>query len=331
MITLFEGSTADEVWQKALNRFHSETETRLQASRAGMTRELLHCCFSIGNPRERWVVTRQPALNLPFALAEIIWIMSGRNDSAFLTYWNSQLPKYAGAGPIYHGAYGYRLRRGFGIDQLERAYHALRQNPDSRQVVLQIWNPNLDLPNVDGTPTSPDTPCNIQSLLKIRDKKLEWVQIVRSNDLFRGVPYNFVQFTTIQEIMAGWLGVELGSYHHFSDSLHCYTADSVKMHAQSDCVVGANTDFLCTDFQTSKTIFNELACRVEQMPNVHQALLEQVSTSRSLVDWGQNLLYIMGAETARRKEWHNLSGDLQSRCNNPVLSQLYCRWRDRLE
>lgn len=331
MVTLFEGGTANEAWQQSFNRFQSEIGTHPQPSRGGMTREILHCCYSIADPRQRWVVARQPAINLPFAIAEIIWIMSGRNDSAFLAYWNSQLTKYAGAGPTYHGAYGYRLRHEFGIDQLERAYYALRHNPDSRQVVLQIWNPNLDLPNVDGGAASPDIPCNIQSILKIRDQKLEWVQILRSNDLFRGVPYNFVQFTTIQEIMAGWLGVELGSYCHFSDSLHFYTADAVEMKAQSDCVVEANTDFLCADFQATKTIFAELAYRVDQMPKMSKNSLEDSAFSKDLVGWAQNMLLIMAAETARHKEWGDLSEELQSKCKNPVFTQLFSRWRSRFE
>ena len=40
--------------------------------------------------------------------------------------------------------------------------------------------------------------------------------------MFLGVPHNFVQFTCIQEVLAGWLGVECGSYNQISDSLHVY-------------------------------------------------------------------------------------------------------------
>ena len=87
---------------------------------------------------------------MAFALAEVVWIMRGRNDSAFLNYFNRQLPLRAGHGATYNGAYGQRLRAAFGFDQLERAYLALRHNPNSRQVVLQIWNPQRDLPDQTG-------------------------------------------------------------------------------------------------------------------------------------------------------------------------------------
>jgi len=56
----------------------------------------------------------------------------------------------------------------------------------------------------------------------IRRGKLEWLQVMRSNDAVWGLPYNFIQFTSLQEILAGWLGVPIGSYNHVSDSLHVY-------------------------------------------------------------------------------------------------------------
>jgi thymidylate synthase len=140
---------------------------------------------------------------------------------------------------VFHGAYGYRLgsrpqlspraertlRVDAGsassqLDQVWAAYEALRHTPDSRQVVLQIWDATIDLP--DPAPRSVDVPCNIAGHLMIRGNRLEWLQVMRSNDFIWGMPYNFVQFTCLQEIMAGWLGVEVGNYVHVSDSLHVY-------------------------------------------------------------------------------------------------------------
>jgi len=81
---------------------------------------------------------------------------------------------YTGPGKRYHGAYGHRLWCWFGFDQLERTYLALKNNPDSRQVVLHIWDPKIDLPDEEGRPAAPDVPCNVLSMLKVRDGKLEW-------------------------------------------------------------------------------------------------------------------------------------------------------------
>src|SRR5258708_3210956 len=123
MFRVFESRTADEAWQKISSAVRSSDGTSVQGSRIGETREILHAAISISEPRQRWVLSRNPPINVAFALAEIIWIMAGRNDSAYLNYFNSDLPKYAGHGATYHGAYGYRLRKGLKIDQLDRAYH----------------------------------------------------------------------------------------------------------------------------------------------------------------------------------------------------------------
>ena len=80
----------------------------------------------------------------------------------------------------------------------------------------------LDFPSDNGLPVADDIPCNICSMLKVRNGRLEWSQIMRSNDIFLGLPHNFVQFMTLQEVLAGWIGIEPGTYTHFADSLHLY-------------------------------------------------------------------------------------------------------------
>src|SRR6185369_819485 len=209
---LIEGRTADEVWRAAAGRIGRREGTIEQPSRGGNTLELLHACLVVAEPAERWVLNRRPAMNPAFALAEVVWILSGRDDSGFLNFWNPILPRFAGRGPLYYGAYGQRLRHRFEVDQIRYAFDTLHNAPHSRQVVLQIWDAASDLPIKSGQPRSEDIPCNVCSLLKLREGRLEWVQVMRSNDLKLGWPHNVVQFTTLQEMMAGWLGVNVGSY-----------------------------------------------------------------------------------------------------------------------
>ena len=70
--------------------------------------------------------------------------------------------------------------------------------------MLQIWDPCQDLPDQDGKPVSEDIPCNVMALLKIRNGHLYWTQVMRSNDVMRGLPYNIIQFTMLQELFAAW-------------------------------------------------------------------------------------------------------------------------------
>ena len=225
---IFRGRTADEVWRLAYAAVMGTGTQQRQASRAGETAEVLHAVLEIDDPRHRWVTSRFPALNPAFGIAEVIWILAGSNDSEVLNYWFPRLPEFAGEGATYAGAYGYRLRHQFGVDQIRRACDALLAKPASRQVVLQYWDARADLPADNGDPRCKDIPCNVMSLLKVRNGRLEWTQIMRSNDLHRGLPHNLLQFSVLQEIMAGWLHVDVGSYHHWSDSLHVYVEDMEK-------------------------------------------------------------------------------------------------------
>src|SRR5437870_303608 len=124
MFRVFEGQSADSVWCEIAHAFRNGEGT-VQPSRIGEMREILHSAMSISNPTQRWITSRVPTINIAFALAEVVWILTGRNNSAFLNYFNRQLPKYAGLGVTYHGAYGRRLRSHLGIDQLQRAYEVL--------------------------------------------------------------------------------------------------------------------------------------------------------------------------------------------------------------
>jgi thymidylate synthase len=226
MITsVFGGSSADEAWCKAARRFGPAGGIASQPSRNGPTKELLRSVFEVEDPLARWVCSRSPALNPALAIIEVLAMFGARQDVEFFRFWSKKYEEFNGPGPTYNGSYGYRLRHRFGLDQLERAASALRSVPESRQIVLQIWSGSTDLPNEDGSPRLSDVPCNLLSMVKIRDGRLEWSQILRSNDLFRGVPYNFVQFTILQEVLAGWVGVGIGSYVHWSDSLHVYESD----------------------------------------------------------------------------------------------------------
>lgn len=328
---LFEGTTADEVWLMAASKFEESDVVHEQTSRAGLTRELMRAVFTIKNPRQRWITSRQPAMNPAFALAEVVWIVSGRRDAAFLNYWNPKLPKFAGEGKNYHGAYGFRLRKHLDLDQLERAYQALSKNPDTRQVVLQIWDSSVDFPLPDGSPAESDIPCNICSFAKIRSGKLEWTQILRSNDLFLGVPHNFVQFTSLQEILAAWLGIEVGDYSHLSDCLHIYVRDQKSVQDTGHLCVEPNTDVLRFTKTESDEFFREMSKRMDHMTGLMltERKLAHLARPDNFPKALRNWLLVVAADCARRRKWLNLSYELMAECSNPALKQLWDRWLSR--
>lgn len=332
MFTCFNAETADQAWRMAAETLLRGGNSRLQEGRAGNAREILHCAISIRDPRARWVLSRKPAINPAFAIVESFWILAGRDDAKLLNFWNPALPRFAGATDNYSGAYGHRLRRNFGRDQIQDAFNALAANPHGRQVVLQIWDPRTDIPLPDGRPTASDVPCNLCSSIKIRDGRLEWLQVLRSNDVFRGLPYNLVQFTILQEILAGWLGVDLGSYNHIADSLHVYEAD-----LNTFSVGDITRDDLCqASLAMSKTDFEKmlpvLVDALERLAseNLTQQEFSKICETLALPPGYSDLLLIAAADSARRRSWLEEEQRAVAACTHPTLRQAWVNWADRM-
>lgn len=209
-------------------------DTRHYKRGIAQTKELVHAAFTLTDSTQRFVFVRP--INPAFAIAEVIWILAGSNDTEWISFWNPRMGQFTDKGSKYsYGAYGARLGSNpiigvpkhkdgviHSVDQLYQAYHALLGAPHSRQVVLNIYDALYDLPGAEGAPASADIPCNVTSCLLVRDGKLNWLQTMRSNDFVWGTPYNIIQWTCLQEIMAGWLGLEPGDYTHVVNSLHVY-------------------------------------------------------------------------------------------------------------
>ena len=331
MFQVLEAETADALWLNVAEWFLPGRIARGQHSREGLTGEVLRASLTLQNPRQRWVTSRAPAMNPAFALSEVVWIMCGRNDSAFLNYFNPKLPKFAGSGMAYHGAYGHRLRRHFGLDQLERAYRALKANQNSRQVVLQMWDTTADLPAEDGSPQSMDIPCNLVSLLKLRDGRLEWLQIMRSNDLVLGLPHNIVQFSSLQEILAGWLGVEPASYHHLSDSLHVYERDTPLAEHIAPRALPRNTESIALSKAASERSFAELGALGDHLasPAVDAraavAGLQGLDVDPQFRSWAA----ILTADALRRRNAFSAMETVMQDCRNGCLATMFERWLQR--
>ena len=331
MITCFNAETADAAWRLAAAVLLKKDGVRIQNGRSGKTREILHCAIAVENPRARWVLSRVPAINPAFAIVESLWILAGRNDSKLVNFWNPALPRFAGSTDCYLGAYGYRLRKHFQLDQIEAACQALSANSNGRQVMLQIWDPRADMPLSDGEPSAKDIPCNVCSAIKVRDGRLEWMQLVRSNDLIRGLPYNFVQFTILQEVMAGWLGLELGSYNHIADSLHVYEADLATFAIADDIQVQTDNLSLALpkkDFESALNIFmiilerlaaNDLNCKE----------FERLCRAPDLPRCYYDLLLIAAADSARRRGWQTEQKWVEDTCSQVILRRAWNAWAKR--
>lgn len=303
-----------------------------RASRVGETLELLHVGLEVDDPRQRWVISRRPGVNPGFAIADALWILAGSNDADVMNFWFPGLPTFAGQGPTYAGAYGYRLRRHFGVDQVKRACEALSSDPKSRQVVLQFWDVLTDLPQANGATRSADVPCNVASMLKVREGRLEWTQVLRSNDLYRGLPNNFVQFTLLQEVMAGWLGLELGRYHQWSDSLHIYSNALVEFSCGAPVAEESNCDSLAVPIDRGEQLISEMYGRMTMLtaPDLNETHVSEIAAMADAPAGYRNLLCVLAAESARRRGRTDQAQALMADCTNPQLVQVWSAWLERV-
>ena len=151
--------------------------------------------------------------------------------------------------------------------------------------------------------------------------------------LFLGVPHNFVQYMCLQEVMAGWLGVESGAYHQVSDSLHLYDHDEESV-LDSAPLPGLppNTDSLALPKDASDTAFGELGRRMERMiaPGLRRNELAGIAVWDEGPEAFRNMLYVLAAETARRRACPDIRDRVMAACTSPLYNELWRRWLERI-
>ena len=235
-LAVVKTDTFSEVYP-VLNEYLLE-KREWELCRDGKVKEILDFKTIITNPYRRLVGGYGRNINPFFLLAEAMWIFCGRKDVRFLSLFNKNMEQFSDDGKVFHAPYGFRLRHwgvrsedkfceenlhaAQGYDQVADAIKLFENNPNTRQVVLSIWNPDLDL----GTKTK-DIPCNDIIMLKIRDGKLITTIQNRSNDLHWGLPTNLFQFSFLTELIAACLNIELGTQTHNSQSLHVYDWNNI--------------------------------------------------------------------------------------------------------
>lgn len=198
-------------------------------SRVGMTLEVpMPVATVYHKPWERVLLSKVRDANPFFHLMEAMWIIAGRDDVKFLTEFNKRMSEYSDDGKIFNAPYGCRIRNHFPsvyegettLDQLKTVVGILRNDPNSRQAIVQIWDPKDLAPEVN----TKDKACNMSMVFRIRNGELCVTVYNRSNDMIWGAyGANVVQFSMIQEYVAAQLGLPLGTYTQVSNSYHIYT------------------------------------------------------------------------------------------------------------
>lgn len=160
-------------------------------------------------------------LHLKSIIHELLWFLRGDTNVGYLQQngvriWNEWADANGDLGHIY----GYQWRSwptydgGF-VDQISEAVTAIRQNPDSRRIIVSAWNvadlPNMNLP-----------PCHAFFQFYVADGRLSLQLYQRSADTFLGVPFNIASYALLLLMMAQVTGLKPGEFIHTLGDAHIY-------------------------------------------------------------------------------------------------------------
>jgi len=195
-----------------------------QSSRGGDVRTVPHPVVTqYEKPWERVLFNGPRRPNPFFHLMESMWMLAGRQNVSWLLKYNSRMQDFADHG-VLRGAYGYRWRKhwteesGDSFDQIRMAIEMLKTSSTTRQAVIAMWDPGIDL----GTDNK-DVPCNTHIYFRVVNEKLEMTLMCRSNDIVWGAyGANAVHFSFLHELVALGAGYPQGKMYQFSNNWHIY-------------------------------------------------------------------------------------------------------------
>lgn len=180
-------------------------------------------------------------VNLDIAAIEALQLITGEDRGDLVLKIAPQFERYTNVNPeveegearYFHGNYGGRMnvsclhdcdgkRRHF--SWLECVVQKIKNDRDTRQAVINIWQNERD-----NKPGMNDYPCTVALIFRIFRGRLDMHVTMRSNDAWKGLPYDVFQFNQAHWTVANMLSVPLGSYYHVATSMHIYDEDTPKI------------------------------------------------------------------------------------------------------
>jgi thymidylate synthase len=171
-------------------------------------------------------------LHLKSIIYELLWFLKGDTNIAYLQengvrIWNEWADAQGNLGPVY--GHQWRNWNSEEIDQIKEVIDTLKNNPDSRRMLVSAWNPSV-LPDTkqsfannvaQGKAALP--PCHAFFQFYVADGKLSCQLYQRSADIFLGVPFNIASYALLTMMMAQVCGYAPGDFVHTFGDAHIYS------------------------------------------------------------------------------------------------------------
>lgn len=173
------------------------------------------------NMKDGFPLLTTKKLHLKSIIHELLWFLSGNTNIKYLQdngvrIWNEWADENGDLGPVYgHQWRSWSDYKGGTIDQIQQAVDLIKNNPNSRRILVSAWNPadidNMALP-----------PCHCLFQFYVADGKLSLQLYQRSADVFLGVPFNIASYALLLQMMAQVTGLECGDFVHTTGDTHLY-------------------------------------------------------------------------------------------------------------
>ena len=183
----------------------------------GDTKALFNVGFYMTDPMDNRIINKERAWKEGYAEAEWQWYCSGLPNINMLGKIYGKVPeiwkRMADENGYVNSNYGYQWERN---NQLEIIIEMLKQNPDTRQATISIYD-GKEIKDYDN-----DTPCTYAVQFTILNGRLDMCVTMRSNDLWFGFCNDQYCFSRLQEMVSKRLNIEPGVYYHFAHNMHLY-------------------------------------------------------------------------------------------------------------
>ena len=170
-------------------------------------------------------------IHLKSVIYELLWFLSGDTNIKFLkdngvSIWDEWADQDGELGPVYgHQWRSWPTPEGRTIDQISNLINQIKNNPDSRRLIISAWNvgeiEKMKLP-----------PCHAFFQFYVAEGRLSCQLYQRSADIFLGVPFNIASYALLTMMVAQVCGLKTGDFVHTLGDAHIYLNHSEQVKIQ---------------------------------------------------------------------------------------------------
>jgi thymidylate synthase len=174
------------------------------------------------NLQEGFPLITTKKVHLKSIIYELLWFLKGETNIAYLkehgvSIWDEWANAEGELGPVYGKQWRrWEAKDGRVIDQIVEALNMIKNNPDSRRILVNAWN----VGEIDKMALMP---CHTMFQFYVADGKLSCQLYQRSADLFLGVPFNIASYALLTMMMAQVCGLQYGDFVHTFGDAHIYS------------------------------------------------------------------------------------------------------------